>query len=414
MVARKKELEGPRTSSGILLIPMADPTAHRIRGLFFVDVDTRLDSSHPYWPTISACSNLLSEVHVIVFTRGRVSKKEFATSPLPKIVVYHISRKGLFFHFFSIWKKIMFNLKWRKDVRPDFVVDMMTGRHAQWAALFARYIRRPFFSIVPTSRVYTKKYTPVFWRTKRFLHQAAQLFVSSEYIKMRISTRYHISQDRITVVTPPIDPELFVHTLSNSDITIDHKGYNFFISSFVETLTELRSFLAVYKLVETRYPRTGGVVFVDARLYKAATRLVHKKKMPGVFIHTRDDQFLPQLKASQVYLSVSKTNDINIPLLQALSLQVPVVTIGSGITVDIFKDSLYEQFLSYTDDPELLAHNIIVLMENHSIRLDYSINTKLLLDKAPMGKAIDYAAMLYLIVVKYIDPSFYEQVTKKQ
>lgn len=392
---------------------MTEPAAHRIRGLFFVDVDTRLDSSHPQWPTISAFSNVLSEMHIIVFTRGRVLKKEFATSPLPKIVVYHISRRGLFFHFFSIWKKILFNLKWRHDVRPDFVMDMTTGHHARWAALFARYIHRPFFSIVPTSRVYTKRYTPVFWITKRFLHHAAQLFVSSEYIKMRISTRYHISQDRITVATPPIDPELFVHTPSDSTIVIDHKGYNFFISSYIETLAELRSFLAVYKVVETRYPRTGGVVFVDAHLYKAATRLVHRKKMSGIFIHTKDDQFLPQLKASQVYLSVSKTNDSNIPLLQALSLQVPVVTIGSGITVDIFKDSLYEQFLSYTDDPELLAHSIITLMEDHLIRLDYSINTKLLLDKAPMGTAIDYAAMLYLSVVKYVDPSFYEHVTKK-
>lgn len=392
---------------------MTEPAAHRIRGLFFVDVDTRLDSSHPQWPTISAFSNVLSEMHIIVFTRGRVPKKEFATSPLPKIVVYHISRRGLFFHFFSMWKKILFNLKWRHDVRPDFVMDMTTGHHARWAALFARYIHRPFFSIVPTSRVYTKRYTPVFWITKRFLHHAAQLFVSSEYIKMRISTRYHISQDRITVATPPIDPELFIHTASDNAITIDHKGYNFFISSYIETLSELRSFLAVYKVVETRYPRTGGVVFVDAHLYKAATRLVHRKKMPGIFIHKRDDQFLPQLKASQVYLSVNKTNDSNIPLLQALSLQVPVVTIGSGITVDIFKDSLYEQFLSYTDDPELLAHSIITLMEDHLIRLDYSINTKLLLDKAPMGTAIDYAAMLYLSVVKYVDPSFYEHVTKK-
>jgi glycosyltransferase involved in cell wall biosynthesis len=293
-------------------------------------------------------------------------------------------------------------------------MDMTTGHHARWAALFARYIHRPFFSIVPTSRVYTKRYTPLFWITKRFLHHAAQLFVSSDYIKMRISTRYHISQDRITVATPPIDPELFVHTHSDTTITIDHQGYNFFISSYIETLSELRSFLAVYTRVETRYPRTGGIVFVDAHLYKAATRLVHRKKMRGIFIHTRDDQFLPQLKASQVYLSVSKTSDINMPLLQALSLQVPVVTIGSGITADLFKDSLYERFLSYTDDPELLAHSIITLMEDHLIRLDYSINTKLLLNKASMGTAIDYATMLYLVVVQHIDPLLYEELTKKQ
>jgi hypothetical protein len=42
---------------------MADPAVHRIRGLFFVNVDTRLDSSHPQWPSISACTTLFSELN---------------------------------------------------------------------------------------------------------------------------------------------------------------------------------------------------------------------------------------------------------------------------------------------------------------------------------------------------------------
>jgi hypothetical protein len=53
-------------------------------------------------------------------------------------------------------------------------------------------------------------------------------------------------------------------------------------------------------------------------------------------------------------------------------------------------------------------------MEDHLIRLDYSINTKLLLNKASMGTAIDYATMLYLVVVQHIDPLLYEELTKKQ
>jgi glycosyltransferase involved in cell wall biosynthesis len=384
---------------------------HRIRGLFFIDADKHFDRSHPHWQTISACTDFLSEIHVIVFTRGKILKKDFASDPLPKVVVYHISRNGIFLHFLSIWKRIMFNLRWRQSVRPHFVMNMTTGRHIIWAALFARYVHRPFFSVITTDILFKRKYTLSFWFTRKFIRRARQLFVSSDYLKMLLSTKYKLPQELITVSMNPINPDIFEATTGDSTIMFEHKGYNFFIGSSIESISEIKSFHAIYRHVEEKYPRTAGILFVENSFYKIAINYIKIRKIQGIFIYKKTDQFLEQLKKVHIYLSVSKIEDINISMLQALSLQVPVVTVGTGLAVDIFKGSMYEQFLVYTDDPKLLAHSVILLLENQGLRIEYGLNTKVLLDKAVLVAPKEYAEKLYLTLTRLIDPISYDVYT---
>jgi hypothetical protein len=191
----------------------------------------------------------------------------------------------------------------------------------------------------------------------------------------------------------------------------EHKGYNFFIGSSIESISEIKSFHAIYRHVEEKYPRTAGILFVENSFYKIAINYIKIRKIQGIFIYKKTDQFLEQLKKVHIYLSVSKIEDINISMLQALSLQVPVVTVGTGLAVDIFKGSMYEQFLVYTDDPKLLAHSVILLLENQGLRIEYGLNTKVLLDKAVLVAPKEYAEKLYLTLTRLIDPISYDVYT---
>lgn len=393
---------------------MNQSVSHRIRGLFFIDAQKRFNSSHQHWNTIAACADVFSEIHVVVLTHGNVSRAEFVTNPIPGVVVYHISRRALLFRFFSIWKTIMFNLRWRTDVRPDFVMNMTEGRHGWLAAAFARYIRRPFFSVAQARLSYVKGFSLSFWITKRFLHQARGLFVSSDNVMASLATKYHLAQDSITVSTPPIDPELFDHTAADTAIMFEHRGYNFFIASVVKTKRELKSLRDIYRHVEVLYPRTASIVFVEERLYRRFSRIIKSNQFRGMFVYKKTDQFIQQLKGAHIYLSISKSEDISTTLLQALSLEVPVVAMGTGLVSDIFRGSPYERFLSFTDDHNVLAHSVVLLIEDQRLRNEYALNTKMLLAKAPMVTPVEYAKVFYGTIASLIDPASFMALGKEK
>jgi len=383
---------------------MEQEKEEKLRGLFVIRVDKRFDATHPLWDTIHSYREILEEAHVLIFSKAHVEKKDMLTEPEPGLFFYRCSSRFALISFIRRWKFLAFQLYWRKTFRAHFILSFTLRSGGLFAYILSRRFKRPFFVI---GSMHDISGGPFSLRRKlaRFLmRRAVSVIAPGSQNALSLSKTLDIPPAQFTPLQPPVDKVSIGHNTEKYDFNHDHIQYNFFSASTANSIDALRSLMLVHARVVSHYPRVGLVVFADERVFRRLSRFIKRTKSYGVFVYHETDALLSQIAGTHVYLGISRDEEVDMSLVMALGLGVPVVAYRSGIAGELFPDTPYARFACDPGDAETASRLIVELLEHQAVRAEYALNTSLVFDKFSFRDTDAYVRNIHDMIESIVRP----------
>lgn len=377
----------------------------KLRGLFVIASDDIFSESHILWPIIQGFKKQLEEMHVVVFTKAKLIRNDQKVHTDDQLTTYHFNRHWLLFNLPYVWATLQFNLKWRGNFRPDFVMSFTDGLPALVGYELAYRNKRQFFMQGSAHLLGQPKDSIRFRITKFLLKHATAVIVPGPQTAALFTELFSIPPAQLLPLEPPFDTATLAHNTDRFDYHVDHAQYNFFITSAVYTPADVTALLAIHRIIAAKYPRAALIVLVDKTMMKHAERSIHGAKAFGVFAYVQDDTLVSYINGSHVYLAIAKEQDLDTAMITALSLRVPVVTRAAGIAPELFNGSQYQSFMVTDGGAASLAQAVIKLIEDQRLRTEYGLNTGLLLAHTTFVSSEEYAVRLQQLISEIVQPS---------
>ncbi len=382
-----------------------NPEDAKLRGLFLIKADQSFSEHHPLWAVIQSFRQHLSEVHVVVFVKGKVSREDRIIQQDGQFFVYHVPEKFFLFNFSYYWTTIQFNLRYRKKFRPDFILSIADGVPAFFGFLLAWSNKRRFFMQASPHLLGHEALSLQHVINKAMLKRATAVFVPGKQTAALFSDLFNIPPAQLIPVEPPFDYHALAHVTDKKDFKIENPQYTFFISSVIYTTKDATALVALHERVRAKYPRTAMIVLVPADMHESIKRLLKHQHAFGMFVYKQDDTLLASLNGTQLYAAISKEQDIDTSMITALGLLIPVVSIDFGIAPELFTGTPYQQFMTPAGDIEAMAASIVTLIEDQRTRGEYALNTGMLLSKVKLVTPEEYAGTVYSVIKEIIQPT---------
>lgn len=383
---------------------MANVYERKLRGLFIIDADHLFTDTHPLWKTIAAFRSSVVEIHVAVFSKQKVREIEKFIEHDNQLLIYHFHRGNFLFRFRRSIASLEFHLLWHKEFRPDFVVSFSETEGALAGLKLSRRYEKKFFQHTTAHSIDNRGFSFHALLTKYVLRHATMLFVPGPETAQHLASAFRLPPATFLPVEPPIAIKELTSETNKHDFHTEHPQYNFFVSTVLYGSIIPAATLGLYKKVALKYPRTALVIFVEESLVAHFEHLVKRNHWYGVLVYPKNDALLSSIAGTHAYLALTREEDIDVHLLAALSVQVPVVALSYGIAKELFVGSRYEAFLIPEGSTEKAVVATISLIEDQRLRAEYALNTKTLFSKLSFNTTEQYAQKMYNLIAEIVRP----------
>lgn len=358
------------------------PRIYKPRALFIYDAESELTEAHPLWHSTMLYAENMEELHIIVLTKN-VERKEKVVTLRDNVFVYYIPSRFLFFRLQRLWSLIRFELVWQHSFRADVIVSWTTGIGAYIGYILKRLYQKKYIVHTSGSFLELSRLSAEYMRM-RFLSKRADLIVvPGETVKHTLEEAMH-TKARVVSITPPLElPKVGMHR-EVYNYALAYPDHSMFILSRL-TIGRQKEFLQlvrVFKHILVAYPKAALILITPHAHVGPFKRLVWLYRMKKhIFVHEEKGDLAYLYGGGHVYVSMSQTEEINMPMLTALGLHIPVVTTPTGMARELFSGSRYESFMCSYGDVSCFYTMIKRLIEDQYIRDEYRLNTNLILQK---------------------------------
>lgn len=382
-----------------------NPNDTRLKGLFVVEADEQFGEHHPLWATIASFRSLLAETHVVVFVKGKVPREQRIIEREGGFFVYQVPIRFFSLNFSYYWATIQFNLHYRKVFRPDFVCSFADALPAGFGYLLAWSNKRCFFMQGSTHLLGQTVLSPRYMLNKFLLKRATAVFVPGKQTAALFTDLFTIPPAQLITIETAFDHQRLAAITDKRDFRTEHPQYTFFISSVIYTLKDVHTLIALHSLVRTKYPRTAMVLLVPSDLRDKIEQLLKRQKAFGMFVYAQDDAVLTAINGTQLYVAISREQDIDTMMVTALGLLMPVVATTFGIAPELFTGTPYQSFMTAEGDIEAMSKSIFTLIEDQRLRAEYSVNAGMLLSKVKFATTDDFTRAIFSTIKEVIQPT---------
>ncbi len=378
----------------ILVIP-AKP-----RGLLIYDADREIDVAHPLWNEIMLYGDALEEVHCIILVKNLPKNGTRVVKLAPTVFAYYIPGNHLWWHFDEIVDMIRYHMVWKREFRPHFVLNFSTHNGAWIGKVLAQRYRRAFY--VSTSGTFLEMpiLSIAFLREFLLVRAAHGVFVPGERIADTLVARAGVRSDKVSVVRPAVDSSFLGHAVEPMNFGKLYPEQKFFVLT-QGSLGHKRDLLTVIKAfmeILVKYPRAALIILTPSPHVRAMKRIVSLWHTVSIHVHPIADDIASFYAGAQLYLSASDSDEATVPIIRALGLHVPVVTMQSGIAKELFQETPYARYMATT--PEAFTTAAISLVEHQSERDAYRLNSIVLLKSLSLQNLQGHVAAILAVITK--------------
>ncbi len=370
----------------------------QVRGVLVIKTDAGFTETHPLWGMYSALRAQLAEIHVVILTSHHVSKRDRMIKPDEHTFWYTFQNNGLLFSIFHIWKVLKFHLRWRRVYRPDFVLSVEPGAVTTLAWFLSWRMQRPLFTHASIQDTESTGYLMRRW----VLGRARGIFVPGDHTADVLARAFGIDRDKFSILAPSVDLPALKIIKERYNFEKEHPAFNVFLSSCAHTAATLHRVIDVHKHVRLQFPRCGLVLIVDEALYKKARRIA--RRHIGVFVYKKDEQYVSMIKGTSVYIALSLEQEVDLMMIAAFGVNMPVVAGAYGIAKELFPGSPYEQFLCQSSDVRGIVAAVVILLKDQYLRNQYGLNNPALSGKIAFSSNVDAAKVVMDTVIPIINP----------
>jgi hypothetical protein len=376
-----------------------------LRALIVISSDGLFSQHHPLWKMVEGYRVHFSEIHLVVFVKGKVPADARVVHGNDHLFIYHVSQRFLLLNIAYVWSTLQFNLKWRGSFRPDLVISLTDNSAALLGYALSRRHKKKFFIQGSSHLLGQSKLSFRYLINRYLLQHSTAVFVPGPQTASLFSHWFSIPPAQLLSLEPPFDIRALVRSTEKFDYHALHPQYNFFISSVVYTMEDVKTLISVHEVIRAKYARVALFIIVEKALQSSVEHYIQRTKAFGVFAYELNDAVTTHIKGSHVYLALSREQDVDIMMVTALGLQVPVVARPYGIAPELFKGTQYEQHMVRDDTIAGIARTVIVLIEDQRLRTEYSLNTGLLLANVTFTTTEEYTSKATVIITEIVQPA---------
>lgn len=205
--------------------------------------------------------------------------------------------------------------------------------------------------------------------TGRTTKQAQTIITVSLSVKKEIEQTLPQASGKVKTIYNGVDHSFFKPAVSSTHrpVAEDYILY----TGAIEPRKNLQTVLDAYALVSAEYGKTLAMVFVGMDRDKDYARLLHRQaensSQPNQIIFTgylTEEQALHYLQHASIFLAPSKGEGFDLPPLEAMACNIPVICSAIVVHYELFKNSA---LFFKTDSPQDLAKAILKLYKNKDL-----------------------------------------------
>lgn len=368
------------------------------RALFMYDSDRIVDEMHPQWAEIVQYAQKLAELHILVFISTGVPKEHRVEQVLDNVFVYYVFARSVVPRIGRLWQVVRRNLVWKKNFRADFILSNSSHLGSLVGVYLAKRFKKPLFLTTSGTFLELSPYAREYQLLRYVAHHAHMVFVPSATASDMLVARTHISNERIAIIRPAIDLDFLQQPHAFVEYAKRYPQHNLFLLTHT-SLAHRRGIallLKVWEAVIEKYPRTALVVVTPAAQVRHIEHILHQAgHRRYVYVFPESTDIAEVYGGAHILLATSEAEEINMPVVTALGLHIPVVTTPAGVAKELFTGSRYERFMCPFGDAAAFTAAVTTLIEDQHVRDDYRLNSPLLLKVLTLQTKAQYADMLF-------------------
>lgn len=299
-----------------------------------------------------------------------------------------------------------------KEFQPD-VIDIHTPFGVGWEAVWAaRKLKKPlvgthhtfydhYLKHIKADFNWVKKFS---WKYTAMFYNFCDLVLSPSHSLAQTLTQKGLKKP-IEVLQNSIETDFFVpapdkKTKDNLKKEFGIKGKSIVYMGRVSYEKSIDQVLKAFALLAKKEPSLTLMIVGDGPEKKKLEKLAAKLGIENKVIFTgllRGENLVHALQASDIFVTASKSENMPLSVLEAMSCGLPVVAAGEKGLIEIIKDGV-NGFLVTADNPSGLAKKILQLLNDESLLKEFS--------QASRTQAMNYSKET---VTKLLE-RFYKQV----
>lgn len=277
------------------------------------------------------------EVHVIVFTEASYT---FSGVQIAENVwAYPTNTSSWWKYPYNAFTVAREQLYFAKFFRADVVVACDPFELSFAAYCISRWFKLPLV-VCNNSHVYDPHFLDEHdnnsyrvWWAHQVISRAEHVFVTTERLKHTVLVQHKLTEGAVTVVPPYV--ELRADTALIVDRALLHTHYPGFTFTLLVVAplskdTRVTFVINTVQYTLRQYPSIGLFIIGDGPERKTLEALVHSKGLQRQVIFLGDVSPLPYLASAGMLLSLADDEEAEQTLMQAVSLELPVITTTSA------------------------------------------------------------------------------------
>lgn len=351
----------------------------------FIDSDTYTLSDKSMQEEIAALNEYFSEIHVCVFAKGRMFSGTDVQTIGNHAWLYYIPNT-LFLRFILGISFVSKHLVWRGSFRPTKILSYGVSYATYFASITGQRYSTPHFIKLGFNTVFSSyNFSFINYKIRRTLKRAHSVILEGGELYKKIRRIIGKEENKIIQLSPYIDFEKISSSLDTINFTSKYNRDFFFISHLPNFESNTVSFICkLTKKIVERYIKAGYIIYVPKENVRQSKRIVRSSGMSAyVFIEEEVENMLPVYKSARIYISPMKQDELNMPVVYALGLSMPVITTHAGYAEQLFKDSFFSKYLCEYGNVDAFFKNIISLIDNAYEWNSFKVNASSLLSIFP-------------------------------
>lgn len=362
-------------------IPLPDYDARHLKVLFFLTSDAPMEAGHPLWRLFLAYKEQFAEVHLVVFRKTKLKKKKKVEEVSDRLFVYYVNSH------FPIMQTIRFKLLarahlfWKEKFRPDIIISLETNFPGFLALRLARRQEKRFFVVTTGAFLDYPKFSEPF-RLGYYLTRAAAKVMAIGNATAERLVESGIPRESVASIAPYIDKELLNSRLDRYDFSKKYPGHKFFILSHVNQISGngIGTLFESFRLIHVNYPHAALIIFAAKPLVSKLRAMIKLRRfLKHVFVWQEVEDMVPYYRGGHLFVSTKEHADVNLPVLFALNLELPVITTPVGLSKELFGETSYGNFLCPPGDAYCISKGALDLIGDLRLRDQYRLNAPVLL-----------------------------------